>query len=159
MSRLHGLFAFFRESCSFVQPDEQALSEAGHEAGRYANYHKRIVRVSVLLGAIGGAAGLTMAIFLGRDLYDGTAEGRDFSLMIYAPFLGAAVGLLAGVAVMCATAPRTFLMGPVGRKWMKLIGTENLLFARLICVLIGLCAFGVAVGPFIAQVLWPPHKK
>jgi hypothetical protein len=46
----------------------------------------------------------------------------------------------------CLFAPREFLTGPVGQKWMKLIGTKSVLVARIVCLIFGL----IVAAPFVA---------
>jgi hypothetical protein len=42
------------------------------------------------------------------------------------------------MALACLFAPHDFLTGPVGKRWMKLIGTKSVPVARLACGLFGL---------------------
>lgn len=87
-------------------------------------------------------------IFLALSENGGQSEGAEILL---APVLFGAAGLLFGAAVACAFAPRSFLTGPAGRKWMKLIGTRNVLAARIVCLVLALILGGVptALGVFI----------
>ncbi len=65
-----------------------------------------------------------------------------------APVLFGVGGAFFGIAIACLFAPRDFLAGLVGRKWMKLIGTENILVARIVCALLGV----VGLLPLVAMI-------
>jgi hypothetical protein len=47
-------------------------------------------------------------------------------------------GFAFGTSLACAAAPRSFLAGPAGRPWMKLIGTKSVAVARAVCLLLAL---------------------
>jgi uncharacterized membrane protein YedE/YeeE len=59
------------------------------------------------------------------------------------PVLFTIGGILAGAALTLLFAPSDFLEGPVGRRWLKLVGTSNLLVARLICLLFAALLLGI----------------
>ena len=142
-----GLFRFFWEAGKYVEPDEAVSEESGPDAPRQIAFHRRVVVVSVLFGLLGAACGVGM-ILLALAENEGDGGGAEFLL---APLLFGAAGLLFGAAVACALAPRSFLTGPAGRKWMQLIGTQNVLVARIVCFLLALIIGGVptALGVFI----------
>ena len=80
------------------------------------------------------------------------ADGADINHQFvdgYTPLMFAVEGMVFGVSVACLFAPREFLTGPVGQKWMRLIGTESIVAARIVCLLITLLFSG-----FIALVAW-----
>ena len=68
---------------------------------------------------------------------------RETKIILMAPFLAGIIGILEGVAVTCLFAPRAFLVGPVGQKWMSLIGTKSVLGARITCAVLILAVPGV----------------
>lgn len=73
------------------------------------------------------------------------SSGQDARGLLLAPFLFCAGGLLYGVAMACLFAPRDFLAGPLGEKWMKLIGTKSIFGARIVCLFLGL----ITMAPFV----------
>ena len=65
--------------------------------------------------------------------------------------------LFAGAALGCLTAPSSFLCGPAGRKWMKLLGgTRNLPTHRVVCVLGALLGFGIMAGVAVLLIYMHP---
>ena len=66
-------------------------------------------------------------------------------------------GGLRGVSVCCAFAPRRFLEGPEGTKWMELIGTKNVLTARFVCG--ALAAIIGAMCGFLIWAAWYDFQK
>jgi hypothetical protein len=104
------------------------------EARRHANYHKQIVFVGGCFAALGVVVGLLTAAAAASDAKSG-GDGRG---IILAPVMFGAGGFVFGMAIMCLVAARAFLTGPVGAPWMKLIGTKDVLVARIACLLFGL---------------------
>ena len=114
---------------------------AGESGQRHSAYHKRIILVSSVFGILGAAIGIIASIALAVD----AKSGKDIKGVLLTPFMFGAGGLLFGVAVACLFAPRDFLTGPLGKKWMKLIGTKSVLVARIVCLIFGL----VILAPFV----------
>jgi len=139
------LLGFFKEASKYTSPDEDAVGRAGSEAPRHVSFHKRIVTVSIILGLMGAALGVGM-IFIAVG--ENAAQDNGAEILL-APLAFAAAGLVFGVAVTCLFAPRSFLTGPVGQKWMKLIGTESTAAARSVCLLFTMLLLG-----FIALLVW-----
>lgn len=139
------LLGFFKEASKYTSPDEDAVARAGSEAPRYVSFHKRIVIVSIILGLMGAALGVGM-IFLA--IGENAAQTGGARILL-APLVFAAAGLVFGVSATCLFAPRSFLTGPVGQKWMKLIGTESTAVARVACLLLTMLLLG-----FIALLVW-----
>jgi hypothetical protein len=46
------------------------------------------------------------------------------------------VGIVLGLSLSLAVAPRTFLLSPVGTKCLKCVGTRSLFWARVVCLLV-----------------------
>jgi hypothetical protein len=136
---LFKLLRFYGEASSYVTPDATAITEAGDDAGRHIRYHRRIVLLSGVCGGVGAAAGVAFMIAGGRP-------GDDTHGLYLAPLMFGAAGLLFGAAVACLVAPRAFLTGPVGRKWMALIGTTSVPVARAACLALGLIVTLPVVG-------------
>ena len=123
------LLGFFHEASRYTAPDDLAVREAGDDGPRHSSFHRRIVALGALLGVIGAGLGVAMIANIDR------APGRDRTRILLAPLVFAAMGTIFGAAVACLFAPRGFLAGPVGRKWMQLIGTESVAAARVVCFL------------------------
>ena len=94
--------------------------------------HKRIVAISTAFGLAGAATGVVLVIYA-AGLKEG---GRDFAKILMAPLVFAVEGLVWGVSVALLFAPQDFLTGPFGRKWMGLVGTTDVVVARIICFII-----------------------
>ena len=145
LNYLSQLLGFFKEAGKYASPDEAAVERAGAEAPRYVSFHRRIVAVSVLLGFIGAILGLGMIVLA---VGENEVHNNGAKIML-APLVFAAAGLVFGVSVTCLFAPRSFLTGPVGQKWMQLIGTESTVVARVVCLLFTMLLLG-----FIALIAW-----
>ena len=133
------MFRFFEEAVSYAAPDEAALEQSGADARRHASFYRVIVCVSGLCGLLGAAIGVALIFLAGGQ----PSPDQDGGRLVLVPFMFVAVGLIFGVAVACALAPSSFLTSPVGQKWMDLIGTKNVLAARIVCILLALIIAGV----------------
>ena len=135
---------FFREAMGYIVPDETEIDQLGEAAPRHSTYHKRIIVVCSALGSVGVLAGASFSVigFLWPP------PGDKTRLLLLAPFMAGAAGVLFGVAVACLFAPREFLTGPIGSKWMTLIGTKSVLAARIVCLMFLLApvAFAALMG-------------
>jgi hypothetical protein len=108
-------------------------------------------RPSSLFGAIGVGLGVAVDVLAWQEGTEGKEDAFVYMAIVF-PLALAVAGLLFGVAAACAFAPRKFLAGPVGRKWMKLIGTKSIAAARLVClaVVLGVSLIAtVAVWSFV----------
>jgi ABC-type Fe3+ transport system permease subunit len=142
---IFGLLGFYSKARTYVSPDGDALEEAGENAPKHASFHRVIVAVSCVCGVIGGCLGV--ALVIGYVLLLQSEPGRRFDFRILlVPLALAAFGHFLGVAMACAFAPQTFLTGPLGRKWMKLIGTKSPLLARIVCFLLPMLTIAIVAG-------------
>jgi hypothetical protein len=131
--RTRMLMEFLRSAMGFATIDADAIEEAGESASQYTTYHRRIVGVSAIFGCIGALSGI---VFIVSEI--NTQHGqKDLPMLLFSPVLFGIIGLLLGAAIACLFAPEQFLTGPIGSKWMKLIGTESVLVARLTCFILG----------------------
>ena len=115
--------------------------------------HRRIVAVALVFGLAGLLAGLLITGFAAVALYfdgvpptggrRGNAVKGVIALLAAGPLLGV-VGTVFGAALACAFAPRAFYDGPVGRKWLELVGVEGVGAARFVCVLVVGTIAGIA---------------
>jgi hypothetical protein len=145
-------FRFFREAGAYAKPEKAALQAAGAQASRHAAYHRKIVSVSCafgvtgfVLGVVGCVAGLTIWKMRPREEAGFLLTSKWAVGMLSLPVGLAMLGVLLGAAAACLFAPRSFLLGPVGQKWMGLVGTRSVAAARLVCcallLLSGFAAF------------------
>jgi hypothetical protein len=132
-----GLISFFQKASETIH-----LGPEGAETP-HANYHQRIVRVSGALAVIGGIVGIAISLAMIGQVQN----GKEVRGLFVVPGMFAVGGFMFGMALMCLFAPREFLDGPAGRKWMALIGTQNITAARIVCFLFGLVVTA-AVGAF-----------
>jgi hypothetical protein len=137
-----GLFDALKQIADTAGALPAAGNSADVEVQRYARYHKRIVFVGGCFAALGAVLGLITSVLMASEV----KSGRDIRGVILAPLLYGAGGFVFGMAIMCLFAPRAFLTGPVGAPWMKLIGTRNVLVARITCLLLGLVVTLPLVG-------------
>jgi len=141
-----GLFQFFKDADQYILPDQAAAEKAGESGPKHTAYHRRIVAISALCGIVSAVAGI-IVVGAGRDSH---SEHVRPSYFILTPLLLGAAGLLFGVAIACVLAPREFLAGPMGQKWMKLIGTKSVPVARLVCLAV---AVVLAAVPIVIAIL------
>jgi hypothetical protein len=107
-------------------------------AGWHESYHRIIIGAGVA-GAI--LAGVIAAAAVVSDWPPATNRplGKTIRGLLFMPVLGGS----ALAAVACALAPRSFLEGPVGRRWLSWVGTSNVIGARVVCTLIAVIVIGV----------------
>ena len=145
-----GLFRkFFEEATGYIEPNSEAVERLGETAPKHATYHKRIVVVSIIFGVVGVVAGICFLVSEWWSQHDGSKGG-----LWLAPIMFGAAGVLFGAAFACLFAPKEFMVGPMGQKWMTLIGTKNILAARIVCLVVAL----VPVA-FAGVVMWFESRK
>lgn len=145
------LLGFFREASRYAELEEVAVSLVGEDGPGHSSYHRGIVACAAVLGVVGAGLGIAMLA------YDGEIPERDRNKLLIAPLMFAAIGVVFGTALACLFAPRAFLEGPVGRKWLDLIGTDSIATARIVCLLFTLLL--AAVVGFFGWMAWTiPHQ-
>lgn len=110
------------------------LWSAGDEDTSAVRHHRRILRWGAVTGAINSLAWSALILF--GMLNDDLKDAEDWLLLAMVPGLAIAAflaGTFLGVALVCAFSPKWFLLGP-GEPWVKLIGTRNMIGARLVCL-------------------------
>lgn len=90
--------------------------------------------------------GVLVGLFTSAVVASDVKSAKDVKGLLLVPVLYGAGGFVFGMALTCLMAPRSFLTGPVGRPWMKLIGTQNVAVARVVCLLFGLLVTAPVVG-------------
>jgi hypothetical protein len=118
------------------------------EVRRHATYHRRIVFVACCFAVFGALVGLLGSLNILSNPRPGATRG-----VLLAPVMFGAGGFVFGMAMMSLIAPTAFLTGPVGRPWMKMIGTRSPVAARIACAVFWLMVTGplVAIGILIAM--------
>ena len=142
------LFLIIKEFMSYHEPDAVALTECGVDRERYLLWHRRFVRVATTFAILAGAAILVVVIYaLATEPQNrptlGKIGGNDppgaFKMVfaaIIGPPCGFVFGWIFGATLACLIAPRDFLLGPVGRRWMGFVGTSNIYVAKVVCVIV-----------------------
>jgi hypothetical protein len=124
---------FFRGTTAFVEPEAEALEQAGVDRDRYVAAHRRLVNIARIFAILGFV--LWTFAFVAGSLIVGMKfnDPGKIAIVCLSPFLGCILGAAVGAILGCLIAPRDFLLGPLGRKWMSFIGTQNVLAARVVC--------------------------
>lgn len=120
------------------------------EEDQHLRYQKRITTVATVCGVAGALVGVALLVVL---LTGGRTDG--LGRMVFTPVAFAGGGYMFGMALTCLFAPRAFLTGPIGRPWMKKIGTKSVTVARIACLIFGLMGTSIAAG--IALLLLLPR--
>lgn len=103
---------------------------------RDVRWHQYVVRLGKLFGACAGLPLMAVAAWLYLDFLltapnlVGALVGPVLVAGIYPGFrlFGCGAGLL--------VAPGRFLRGPIGRRWLTIVGVRSPLAARLVCLLL-----------------------
>jgi hypothetical protein len=143
---LFRLIRFFAAAREHARLDSKVLRQAGAIAPRHETYHRRIVWVSGITGVVVAAAG-TAVVFMEPG------DERERFVTYLSPLLFGAAGIILGAAAACLVAPREFLLGPIGRRWMAFIGAKSTASARFVCAVVALLLAGVAIFLALAPTL------
>jgi hypothetical protein len=129
---LKQIISFFEAMGEYLSPDD----------GEGVGYHRVIVAAGGVVGAAFSLIGLCLLVSLA-----GEEEFRPKYLL--RPVVFFMMGAVFGTATACTFAPGRFLRGAAGRKWMRLIGTESVAVARMVCV----CFMMLFLG-FVGMMAW-----
>jgi hypothetical protein len=140
---LFQLLRFYWEAGKYTSPGPTSLPE--QEARWHRLWHRRIVAFGVGFGILGLLLGTGILLELARNPGCGDPANQPLGKVLVVPLLTGIVGPCFGVATACLFAPRSFLEGPLGRKWLRLIGTRKVLAARLVCFLVDLVLAGAVI--------------
>jgi hypothetical protein len=130
---------FLKSATGYVKPEAADLEEAGGIESPAARYHTRVVIAAAVCGVIVSIAGTVGAVME-------KGSKNDLKMLLLAPLIFGIAGILLGVAGTCLMAPNEFLTGPVGRKWMALIGTKSVLVARIACGILVVIVLGATIA-------------
>lgn len=122
------LLTFFDSAAKQAKIDVNLAEE---ENAGDASFHRFVVGFAGLFGLIGAGLGIASLVAFGGEAIE--KEGVKFLL---APLLFAAGGLLFGSAIALLFVPSSFLTGPAGEKWMKLVGTNSVIVVRFVCLIL-----------------------
>jgi hypothetical protein len=113
--------------------------------------HARINRRILILGFVVGSAGLALGLLFLRSTDRPDNPNTDWGAALKTIALLTFASYFVGISVGCLTAPAAFFDGPVGQRWLKLIGTRSVAAARLVCLalivlVVGLVSAAVALA-------------
>jgi hypothetical protein len=110
--------------------------------------YQRAVLVYAVAGGLTGIA-LMVLLFIRTVI----REQRALSVvLLLSPVAGLVLGVLWGFSLACLLAPRTFYETPKGRSWLRRIGTQRPVIARVACAL--MVVFTAAIGLVLFFFLW-----
>jgi len=138
-------FRFIEEAVKYRNPDQHAVDSLGESGELHRASYRRIVLISAGFGLAGVLFGVGVwihAMFFAAPVAN---RSSDQKVLLFAPVLAAVWGLLLGAAIGCATAPTEFLKGPMGQKWMSLVGTKSVPAARVVCWIVAAVAGGFPI--------------
>ena len=136
-----GLYSAIQQIAETAATAPPAGDPADEQGQHHARYHHRIVFAGSCFAALGVVTGLLSAV----AAVSGDKHARPGGLLI-APLMFGAGGFVFGMSMMCLVTPKPFLTDPVGRPWMRMIGTESPLVTRITCGLFGLIVTAPVVG-------------
>jgi hypothetical protein len=137
------LLQFFEAASDHAKLDPETLQEAGEDAPVHAAFHRTIVICGIIGAIVGLILGLIGAVAMYKHpSHPGPVRTDDFYMIILSPFLMIAGGILGGACWACTFAPTAFLEGPIGSRWMKLIGTTSPTIGRCVSVMVALIVTG-----------------
>ncbi len=150
-----GVFSFIRELVTTARSPLPAGQLPDSDQAVAAAYHRRIVRVGGAFAVIGVSVG----VFSSAVLVIRGGFGIGIGAILVTPPAYGAGGFLYGMAVACLFAPRAYLAGPAGQRWMRLIGTESVAVARVVCFLFWLIVtIPAVVWVFLLVWLYPTGR-
>jgi hypothetical protein len=136
---LSQILDFLKAATGYIKPDAADLDEVGGIESQASRYHTRVIIAAAVCGVIVSIAGTVGALME-------KGSEKDLKILLTAPLLFGVAGILLGVAGTCLVAPNEFLAGPIGRKWMALIGTKNVFIARIVCGILVMIFLGAIIA-------------
>lgn len=125
--------------------DEEAVNP------QVVRLHGRILRWSIVTGLVTSLGWTLLLLFvLIRNMNPRDSDGWMLLLAIPALAIGLFFfGTFVGAAAALAITPAWFLLGP-GKRWIKFIGTRNIVVARVVCVASAVLSCPILLLPFVA---------
>jgi hypothetical protein len=142
------LVEFLRGAIAFAK-DDGADSVDGPQAQRGLAFHRWIVRISGGFGVLGLLSGIFLWVpELTREV-QGKEQDREITAYVAAPLMIAIAGILFGFALTCLFAPSSSFLSPVGRRLLKIAGTDSVLLARVVCLVVAILSGALLIGPLV----------
>lgn len=156
------VLSLLKEAKTYLEPDEVALKESGVDRDRCLLWHRRVVGISLSFGALAGLAILAVLIIAPYvSTHQPTEPSKIFYLYFLCPPIFFLAGCVYGATFSCLIAPRDFLLGPLGRKWMGFVGTANIYVAKVVCVIVlagmTFCTLSLTYGMLYGP--WQPSNE
>ncbi|MBM3996400.1 MAG: hypothetical protein FJ303_19940 [Planctomycetes bacterium] len=133
------IWLLFQEALTYVEPDPAALAESGVDRDRYLWWHRHFVTMARIFGTLALVLALVwvvLALTLEPEGGRPPPPGAMIFALLLAPPLAFLLGSLYGAVLTILIAPSDFLLGPLGRKWMGLVGTSNIYLAKVVCFIV-----------------------
>lgn len=134
---IHPLLDFFAAAVGYIHPDPEAAEQTTDTS--LLRYHQKVVLTAIVFGAFSAIASVVLMIILQET-------ANEIGTIVLMPIVFGVAGCIFGTAWACLWAPREFLAGPVGQKWMKLIGTDSVTVARAVCAMVVVAIAGLVPG-------------
>lgn len=152
------LYSLFDQHCplrrirAFIDPYLD-LSDEESADPEVVRLHKRILRWGAITGLVTSVCwmGLTTLSAI-RQMNPNDPE--EWVVVLAIPAFGLATffaGIFVGVSSACAITPTWFLLGP-GERWIKFIGTRNMVMARVICIAAAVLSSPILLLPLVVSV-------
>lgn len=114
------------------------------QSGIDRQYGRRVSGVALGFGAIAAIGGIVTLIAQASS----SDSLQDMKALLFAPFTFGIAGWCLGFSLALLFAPRVYLQGDDGKKWLAVVGTESIPVARMACalfVVFALVFFGVLI--------------
>lgn len=149
---LSTLLQFFTGATKHAQLDPELLKQEGPSARQHQTYHRLIVWISLATGVIVDM--ICVPLLASESSGDSQAIGlRDLRLYAFSPLLFGAMGVLLGASAACAVAPRAFLTGPIGERWLRLAGVNSVGLARVVFITLAILLAAVVTFILLSDTL------
>jgi hypothetical protein len=143
--RLGQLLQLLSSTADLAKLDPNS-ADAHPDAARHIGFHRKLVRVGIAGGVLGGVMGVAGSVLFYMYPPGGKLSDRDTSGLIYAPIMLILAGFVGGACWAGVFAPRDFIIGPIGQRWMKALGVKNPSIARGVALFVALLVTGIFIA-------------